>query len=429
MLRDLKSPEISLVSGYGGGKTWTATRKLVLNTLLNPPEVPSMYVLPTWRMVDRVALPAFRELFEEARIPYIVAKASNLIQFGDDGWQIWLASAEDPRKLKGTNLGSAVQDEPGIQEEEAYRQISIRVRHPRAQVRQHILVGTHEGLGWFYKLTERLKARGAHIQSSSYDNPALPADQRQKWEDLKARDPARYRMYIMGIATALQGGIYTNFRSTHEVTARQEEMAQGQIVTGWDFNVGHMVTVVGTAYPGPRVHFWGEVVTKGGTTTERHAQRVVDYLATKGVAFQDVGQDQWGEARLGIMGRWNREPVEAFLDAASGQRHPSATRTDEAHVRAAGFRVRRPGKNPAVRDRISTVQWWLAHNLVSFDPAGCPTLLQAIREHAYEPGSDPPKPKKDWADDDVPLDHYSDACGYLLCALETVPSGRAAGGV
>lgn len=429
LFRDVKSPELALVSGYGGGKTWAAARKLVLNTILNPPEVPSMYVLPTWRMVDRVALPIFRDLFEQGGIPYEVLKSGSLITFGERAWTIWLASAERPENLKGSTIGSAVQDEPAIQEEEAYRQVSFRLRHPAARALQHIMVGTHEGLGWFYHLTERLRTTGALIQSTTFDNKSTPEAFHKKAQELKERDPGRYRMYVLGIATALSGSIYTQLRPNHLVTAAAvgANAMRGRIVTGWDFNVGHMVTVVGTLFPGPRVHFWGEVVTKGGTTTDRHAQRVVEYLVAHGAALKDLGRDQWGQATEGLLGQHDREPVEAFMDAAGGQRHPSATRTDEAHVKAQGFRVKRPRRNPLVRDRIATVQWWLTNNLVSFDTGGCPFLVRAIREHSYVEGSDPPTPRKEWGENDQPHDHYSDAAGYLLCGIESVTSSGARG--
>jgi hypothetical protein len=411
VLSDTTSREIASTSGVGGGKTWTGGCFMISRSLWNPPTVKGLVVAPVWPIVRRVTLPTFEKLFDVMNEPWDYNKNEGEITWDNGRRKIWLASGERPENLSGPTVGYAWQDEPAIQDAEVRRRMASRVRDADAVISQILYTGTHEGLGWFHELTQKIKT----VKSTSYDNPFNPKEYLDSLRDVYP-DEARFRMYVMGIASALAGTIYTQLREHH--FRPLENVLNGETFLMWDFNVDCMVTLVANwiGGSGGHIHVWGEVVTTGGTTTDVHARRVADFLQNKGVAQR--GDTMLGHTRQ-LFSSVTADQIEAICDAAAKQRKTSSIHTDEDLVRQCGFKPILTGSNPPVSERVQCMQYALTKNRVFIDEKGAPKCAKAIREHAYKKNSDPPEPQKQWRQGELQLDHFMDALGYGV--LNKVP--------
>lgn len=403
-IADLKSPARAFVGGYGAGKTKALVMWAFDRALRNPPGSAVLLVEPTWAQVKKVLVPELRALFEGSDVAYTVNKSDWTFQFEDR--TIWCASGEIPENISGMTVACAGIDEPAIQDEEVDRRVSSRLRDPNAVVRQIAYFGTHEGLGWVYKKTQTVPT----VVVPSWENPFLPPDFLHRLRDRFAGDEMRFRMYVKGEAMSLQGGIYSRFAERHR--RRCDNPKEGTLVVGADFNVGFMCWPVCRLLKG-ELHVIGEVISKV-TNTEEHCERVKDYLVKRGLARQQRGQ--FGTELVDS----GNQRVDLHMDATATQRRTAATKTDKAIVKDAGFWPRCPTSNPAVRDRIETVQYALGHDLLFVDPDAAPFTAKALKEHAYAKNSDPPAPQKKFGENEDPLDAATDALGYAVMGVSSV---------
>ena len=397
------------MGGYGCGKTAGLVAWAVDRSARNPPDVVGLIVEPTWRQVRQVLMPAFASLFERMGVWHHVNRTDWVIHWGPQRREIRLASGEIPENIAGQNVGFAALDEFGLMTEEVERRVVSRVRDPRATLRQVLYVGTPEGGGWSYERVRTVKT----VYARSLDNHFLPQDALDRLHELYRYDANRYAMYVLGEPRKIAGNIYSNFSpTTHGIPC--DNPRGGRLVLGADFNVGLMVTPYARAI-GNEVHVLGEIVSRNANT-ESHFQRVRDQMLENGLAR--VGSTQFFAGLLDTSGN----PVDIWMDASGTARKTSSTRSDRAILTDLGFQPRHKSTNPAVRDRIETVQHALGHGRLYVDPAARITT-KALLEHDYEPGSYPPSPRKRWGDKD-PLDAATDALGYMICGVLPIANAR-----
>lgn len=409
ILANVSAPGLILMGGYGCGKTATLVAWAVDRSARNPASVAGMVVEPTWRMVRQVLVPAFRQFFERYGIKYSIHHTDWVIRWGPQEREIRLASGEIPENLSGQNLAFAALDEFGLMDEEVERRVVSRVRDPRATFKQTLYVGTPEGGGWSYDRVREMPT----IYARTRDNVYLAEDALRRLEDMYQHDPNRYAMYVLGQPRKIAGNIYSNYNpATHSKPC--ENPRAGRLVLGADFNVGLMCTPI-ARFIKPELHVVGEVVSRQ-SNTEAHFQRVREYLLEKGLAR--VGTTQFFSGLIDGSGN----PIEIWIDASGTARKTSSTRSDRAILQELGFQPRHSSRNPAVRDRIETVQHALGHGRLFVDPAAALTT-KALLEHDYTPGSYPPQPRKIWGDKDA-LDAATDALGYMVCGVLPLQSSR-----
>lgn len=155
LLNDQKSDVIAVTAGLGSGKTHAANQKHLLLSLINDKSPFSAYVLPTHSEIKGVGFPRMEETLTEAGLtigkdfeiftsqidPKIVLKFLN--------HEIKYLSAHKPQRIRAFEYSHASGDEVGDWPYEAYRNLRSRVRCKRAKVRQTVLWGAPQGLGWF----------------------------------------------------------------------------------------------------------------------------------------------------------------------------------------------------------------------------------------------------------------------------------------
>jgi hypothetical protein len=132
-----------------------------------------VYVMPNYSLVESTAVVTFKEVLEELQIPYTYNQKKYELVI-DNVFKVLFRSAEETEKIVGFNAAWAIIDEPGLMDENILKKVQGRVRNPRSTRRQIVLVGTPEGLNWFYDFSKR---KDVHvIKAKTTDNIHLPAD-------------------------------------------------------------------------------------------------------------------------------------------------------------------------------------------------------------------------------------------------------------
>ena len=420
LIQDETSREQAITAGLGAGKTRVGAGKALRVSHLNGPACTGLVVAQSHDALRRTVLPTLFALLKQHGSRYHYNASSKILEW-DGGGPIHFSSAERPDLLPGSNQSWLWLDESAIHDATIMQEAGPRVRDPSARVLQTWHTSTFRGMNWFYDRLQQRDAAGnpvvRQIKATTLDNKVLGAAYAQHLETIFVDDAMR-RQYIMGEAAERHGNIYTQFRDDVHVQRCLDPRA-GMLICGGDFNVGHMVTVVGCAQERPRpwVHWFMEHVTMGGTTTLLHWTKVRDWLMAQGLAHMQPVRGPGGWQHR-LVARNGTGPVVAVVDASAKQRHPSASETDEQHVRSLGFTVRCPASNPWVDDRIATVEQWLSRVDVLFCPDGCPRTITAFRRHSYKPGTS--EPQKKWNRTELQLDHYCDAAGYVMVELNPV---------
>ena len=397
--------DVYLVAGAGAGKTRVGCIWALTLCLANPAGTAGMIVAPTYPVLRQSTMRAFLDVLAEFGIPHTRNKADNVVTI--HGRTIFFRSADKPESLVGADLAWLWLDEGALMDAMVYTRAAQRIRDPRATRRQLLVTSTPEGTGTWLHKREGLPEVTV-VRASTLDNKALDAGTIDNLRSIYANDPAGWRQYVEGIATDMKGNIYVGLSAANVVPFAELPGHGVDIVLGWDFNVHWMATVVGAyVHRTSTLHIVGEVVTRSvsGTTTIEHAERVRRALVDSGACEMLAGRCMTANAG---------EHVRAYIDASGRQQRSSATWTDEVAVHNAGFSPRAPASNPAVRDRIATVNAALTSRRLLIDPVRAPETLKAIRDHAYDKHGDP---QKTWTRDDFQADHFCDAVGYMAWSI------------
>lgn len=404
ILDNISDTEVYGQGGAGSGKTYVAVRWVLLRAFANPPHVEGLIVAPTYDMLNNPIVPMLRAVCDEAGVSFEHRQQAKMVILGGTR-RIHLRSAEEPERLIALTVGYAWMDEAALCVEEAYTRLSQRVRDGLAKLRQTLFTTTPEGTKTWVARRERDGARTYRMRT--HDNPSLtPEYIKHMTEVVYKNDPAGFRQYMEGIATDASGNIYTAL-SSENIAPWTPQGIETPLV-GWDFNVMWMVTVVMMLNKRTRkLHVVGEVVSKsdGGVTTSEHAWKVREYMLRNGFAVDFQGR---------LLDSKMAEPVPAYIDASGANRRSNAAWTDEAAVIQAGFQPRHEGANPLVRNRIASVQGALRLRRLLIDAQRAPETLQALRDHARDKYGEP---QKVYRPREFQADHYCDALGYPVFAL------------
>lgn len=403
-------PEVYFIGGYRSGKTWAGVRWLITRAFMNPPSVVGLACEPTYDLLRDVLVVSLEEACEQLGIAFAYNQMAKRVTLGTgrESRNIMLRSTEEPERIVGFTAGYALDDEGALHSHDGYIKISARISDPKATLMQLLVTTTPEGTRTWVADKERKGARV--VRAATWQNKALsPEYIRKMKEDVFGGDPAGMRQYMEGIATDSSGNIYSQLGLNNIQPFVHRSPVR--VCVGWDFNTHNMVTpIFAWDSRSQTLHCIGEVVSKSvsGVTTEEHARKVSQAVLETGLAVQHMGR---------LVNKSDTEPVWAFIDASGSQRRSSATWTDEAAVRAAGFQPRHDASNPLVRDRIQGVRLALSGGRLLFDEARCPNTLRAMREHAYDKNGDP---QKKWGPKDFEADHWTDAVGYACYGLMPV---------
>lgn len=388
---------VAMIGGFGTGKSHAMCTKAAL-TCLKYPGLPGMIVSPTFRMGRDVLLVKFREVMEQD-FPFLTwsfKSTEDLITINETRSTILLRSADQPTKLRGTNLGWLGMDEPGLCSREAFTDASGRVRV--GPLRLIFLTGTPEGIdNWFYDLFSTPAAPYKTIRGTKR-HPSIAKHYEAKLKAIYRGQPELLKAYLNGEFVPLTSGrVYPAFSPVKSVGSVLPD-ENLDLLLACDFNVHPLAWCVAQDHQG--------------------TIRVLSDLAIDGTT---------AEAAASFVDRFPRQGHKTGVVRVYGDRSgkSGSTRSNETDyqilqrvLEQAGWSVSIcvPESNPPVTDRVNAVNaLFTADKCLVSESAS--DLIRSLSGTIWKPGTrDINKPAGD------ALTHWSDAAGYLIHSLYPVDS-------
>ena len=333
-----------LVSGFGGGKSFTLYKRAIASAIENAP-VPVIICMPTYPMAKMITIPTMDALLEGKRSIYgrafdwdfnAQAPMRYRIRFRGRQAVIWVLSSDNPKTLVGATVAAVYMDEPFIQDYTAFEKLMSRIRHPGAITKEFCLAGTPEQLNWGYdlfkgELRDKFDSVGVGlVQASTRDNLALETGYADRLA--AGYDSLTASAYLDGqFVNLAKGRIYFAFDETRNVVADEHlpRPTGAKLGLGIDFNVNPMAFVV-FWYTDDHLHYlWEQEIPNADTD---YACQIVREK------FGDPGQLE-----------------DCFPDPACTQRNTAAPagRTDAKILKARGFTLFHRRQHPTRRDRYN----------------------------------------------------------------------------
>jgi len=387
----------AFVAGFGSGKTWVGSSGLCSHAW-EWPGVNSGYFAPTYGQIRDIFYPTIDEVaFSFGLTTKIHESNKEVTLFSGRKCRgtILCRSMEKPGDIVGFKIGKALIDELDVMKTDkaatAWRKIIARLRYKKDGLNNGVdVTTTPEGFRFVYQQFVKsvrdkpeLSNLYGMVQASTYDNEAnLPEDY---IDSLRASYPPQLiGAYLRGEFTNLtSGSVYPSFDRALSHTDEIERPHE-VLHVGMDFNVLNMTGII-------------SVIRDGNPYTVAELTGVRDTPA-----ISKILEGRYQEAGHQII---------VYPDA-SGQNTSSknASESDLSILRQAGFTVRVDTHNPAVRDRVLSVNAMLLNDKGArrwkINTDRCPKLTESLEQQAYDDSGEPDKK--------TGFDHTNDAAGYFI---------------
>ena len=328
-----ESRKLGLVCGFGAGKTHGLVAKACMIAADNIGFVSAVFE-PTSPMVRDILIRTFNELLDKWEIPFTY-RASPLpefkIMFQEGSNQILLRTILTYQRLRGQNLCAVGFDEADtIPMGEATNAMNMALARLRSGNNQQFYASTTpEGYGWaFHTFDKEATEDTALIRARTMDNPYLPDGFIQSLEQNYSEQ--LIKAYLDGqFVNLTTGQVYDRFSRDIHVKDNLPDYSQEILKIGIDFNVDNTNAVV-CVRDGNKLGIIDEIAKAHDT----------DALAQE------------------IVRRYPDRKIQVFPDASGSQRstNANASRTDISILQSYGFENMSPRANPAIKDRVQTLQ-------------------------------------------------------------------------
>jgi hypothetical protein len=384
-----RAPFPAFVGGYGSGKSAAAiARAMALKAHFRRCDV--AYYLPTYPLVEDIAFQRFPELCERKGWAYKLNKggAPN-ISFPDAG-RIVFRTMENPDRIVGYEVAHSILDEIDTLPVDKARKVWNRVI---ARNRQKLPGGfpntvaaatTPEGFNFVWEKWQKdpqAAAKGYVLfRASTMDNAANLPD--GYIENLRNSYPSNLlQAYLDGQFVNLNtGSVYTGYNRIRNFTNRRVKPGDALHI-GMDFNVGKMAGVV-------------HVLSDGLPHAVDELTGLLDTPAMIDAIRKRFPKDYY-------------PTIMVYPDASGNNRKSNnASESDIVLLKAAGFVVCHNPANPAVKDRVMSMNKMLEDGRYRVNPDTCPVYVECLEKQAYNAHGEPDK--------SAGLDHAPDAGGYFI---------------
>ncbi len=385
-----KEPFPAFVGGFGSGKTAAAIARIMTLKRLCPGQDVAYY-LPTYGLVEDIAYQRFPALFERNGLSYKLNRQAATLH--TDIGRIVFRTMDNPDRIVGYEVAHSICDEldtlPLEKARNVWNKIIARNRQKAftdkgTPIPNTVGVATTpEGFRFVYERWVKNRAPGYELfRARTMDNAEHLPD--GYIDNLRNSYPANLLMaYLEGeFVNLTAGSVYPDF--DRALNSSAETIKPNETLhIGMDFNVTKMSAVI---------H-----VLRGD---DPHAvMEITDVFDTPAMAriIKERYKDQ-GHA------------VMIYPDASgSGRRSNNASESDIAILKQHGFQVCVNPTNPAVKDRVLSMNRMLHNEGVRryrVNPQHCPHLVESLEKQPYDKAGEPDKSSG--------LDHILDAAGYFI---------------
>lgn len=386
LMDDEQTKIIGLVAGFGSGKTFAVARKAIRLATLNAGH-DGIITEPVYPLLTQILIPELKSALEFFNVPYEFKTGESIFycQIQGKETRIICKSMENYERLIGVNAAWVIMDEFDTAKADlaysAYIKLLGRIRV--GNVRQMIIVSTPEGYRAMYRIfVEEMDDNKRLIRAKTTDNHHLPKDYIDTM--MSQYPPELIQAYLNGEFTNLTSGtVYTQYDRTLNDTEREDD-GVSDIHIGIDFNVGAMSAV---------------------------ACLIKDL---KCYAIEEfIGLFDTPELISVLKERFKNRKVYCYPDAAGNARKSvQASETDIKLLRQASFSVQVDSKNPAIMDRVNTMNTMFCNALrerkLFINTVKCKKLTKAVEQQAYDEATHLPDKKNGHDNNGI------DALSYLI---------------
>jgi PBSX family phage terminase large subunit len=374
----------AMVAGLGSGKTQAGIVRLLLR-MLAAPGIDTAYYMPTYDLLRRRAISGTEEILNSLGLKYKTNRSDYVIEMEGYGDMIF-RSYDRPERIVAYEVADSIVDEldtlPKDKAAIVWRKVSERNRQRcgRPNTIGNVTTPDQGYSGFTYARWVKNPSQGyVLIKASTASNPYLPEGYIQQIRD--NYDPILADMYLNGEFVSLsQNKVYHFFdRKTHHTD--RELLASDRICNiGLDFNIGGTCATV-----------W--VLSNG-------IPESVDEFVSHDTQDFIIRAEKY---------RADGRKVIVYPDASGQGRSTNASQTDVQMIQRAGYTVDAPNANPAIRDRVNSINALLAHGRLRVNTNKCPLLTDAMESQGYDSKGDPEK-----SGAHPSIDDWNDSAGYYI---------------
>lgn len=387
-----REPYPCFVGGFGSGKTAAAiARAMALKAHF--PQCDVAYYLPSFPLVEDIAMRRFPELCDRKGWSYKArGGTSPHIEFPGAG-RIMFRSMSTPASIVGYEVAHSICDELDTMTTELARQawnkIIARNRQKCPIANTVGVATTPEGFGFVHERWVKNKAPGYVLfRAKTMDNAANLPD--GYIENLRNSYPSQLlSAYLDGeFVNLTAGSVYPAF--DRHLNGTNERIKPGEpLHIGLDFNVTKMAAVV-------------HAMRDGKPFAVDELTSVFDTPAM--VAL--------------IKSRYEGHHISVYPDASGGNRKSqNASESDLSILRQARFVVCVNPSNPAVKDRVLSMNKIIESRDYRINADMCPEYVEGLEKQAYDKHGEPDKTSG--------FDHAIDAGGYFITYRFPIQSSNA----
>lgn len=375
----------AMVAGFGAGKTKAlVTRALYKKSNYKKQNV--AYYLPTFDLVRQIGFPRFEEELEAMGAKYKLNKVLHTFEIENSG-SIIFRSLDQPERIVGYEVADSLVDEldtlKTANARDAWRKIIGRNRQkkPDGSLNTVAVGTTPEGFRFVYEQWGKQQIEGYElIKASTYSNQHNLPDGYIR--SLENSYPANLLAAYLGgeFVNLTSGSVYSEFDRKLNY-CNTEVIEREPLHIGMDFNVAKGAAVVFVL-----------------RDTDPHA------------VHEFTGVFDTPAMISLIKSTYQNHPIYIYPDA-SGQARKSnnASESDLSLLRAAGFNVLVNPRNPAVKDRILSMNQMInvqGVRRLKVNTDKCPSFTESLEKQAYDKNGEPDK--------SAGLDHVIDGGGYFI---------------
>ena len=308
---------VVICAGNQSGKTVSGPPWLHREIILKGPG-DYLVVAPTYKLLNKKALPQFLQLFESLLKLGKYNKSEHVFNVSPEGEEklfgsrqevptvIFFGYAEDPESLESATAKAAWLDEAG--------QRKFKLASWQAILRR---LGIHEGrvlitttpydLGWLKAKLYDLWRSGSElvewVNFESRDNPTFPLSE---WNRAKADLPAwKFDLMYRGILTMPAGVIFDNFDSDRDVITPFHINPRWDRFIGLDFGGFNTTALFYAKAPSQKPLYLYREYKAARRTAAQHVKEILagephPLMAAGGSKSEDQWRDECAEGGLGI---------------------------------------------------------------------------------------------------------------------------------